>query len=77
VDSVPDPLLLRKSGRPGIKPRTSGYVARNSGHYTTEFEIQILYEWNLSDFTSIENLKFTYIGCMFIVAKLIVLQMSQ
>jgi hypothetical protein len=30
VDSVPDPLLLRKSTRAGIEPGTSGSVARNS-----------------------------------------------
>jgi hypothetical protein len=29
VDLVPDSLLLRKSGRPGIEPGTSGSVARN------------------------------------------------
>jgi hypothetical protein len=32
VDPVPDPLLLRKSGSAG----TSGSVARNSDHSTTE-----------------------------------------
>jgi hypothetical protein len=34
VDPVPDPLLLRKSGSVGN--RTSGSVARNSNHLTTE-----------------------------------------
>jgi hypothetical protein len=32
VDTVPDLLLLRKSG---IEPGTSESVARNSDHYTT------------------------------------------
>jgi hypothetical protein len=32
VDPVPDPLLLRKSGSIGNRTRTSGSVARNSGH---------------------------------------------
>jgi hypothetical protein len=32
VDSVPDPLLLRKSGSAGNRARTSGSVARNSDH---------------------------------------------
>jgi hypothetical protein len=32
VDPVPDPLLLRKSGSAGNRTRTSGSVARNSGH---------------------------------------------
>jgi hypothetical protein len=29
VDPVPDPLLLRKCGRPGIEARTLGSAARN------------------------------------------------
>jgi hypothetical protein len=36
VGSVPDPLLLRKSGSAGNRTRTSGSVARNTDHYTTE-----------------------------------------
>jgi hypothetical protein len=36
VDPVPDPLLLRKSGSAGNRTRTSGSVARNSDHQTTE-----------------------------------------
>jgi hypothetical protein len=36
VDTVPDPLLLRKSGSAGNRTRTSGSVARNSDHYITE-----------------------------------------
>jgi hypothetical protein len=35
VDPVPDLLLLRKSGSAGNRTRTSGSVARNSGHQTT------------------------------------------
>jgi hypothetical protein len=33
VGPVPDPLLLRKSGRVGNQTRTSGSVARNSDHW--------------------------------------------
>jgi hypothetical protein len=36
VDPVPDPLLLRTSGSAGIEPGTSGSVAKNSDHQTTE-----------------------------------------
>jgi hypothetical protein len=36
VDSVPDPLLLRISGSDWNRTRTSGSVARNSNHLTTE-----------------------------------------
>jgi hypothetical protein len=36
VDPVLDPLLLRKSGSAGNRIQTSGSVARNSDHYTTE-----------------------------------------
>jgi hypothetical protein len=36
VDPVPDPLLLRKSGSIGNQTWTSGSVARNSVHQTTE-----------------------------------------
>jgi hypothetical protein len=36
VDPVPEPMLLRNCGSPGNRTRTSGSVARNSGHWTTE-----------------------------------------
>jgi hypothetical protein len=36
VGPVPDLLLLRKSGSAGNRTRTSGSVARNSDHYTTD-----------------------------------------
>jgi hypothetical protein len=36
MDPVPDPLLLRKSGSAGNRTRTSGSLARNSDHKTTE-----------------------------------------
>jgi hypothetical protein len=36
VDPDPDPLLLRKSGSPGNRSRTSGYVARNPDHWIKE-----------------------------------------
>jgi hypothetical protein len=36
VDTVPDPILLRKSGSTGNRTHTSESVARNSDHWTTE-----------------------------------------
>jgi hypothetical protein len=39
VAPVPDRPLLRKSGNAGHRARTSGSVARNSDHYTTESHI--------------------------------------
>jgi hypothetical protein len=36
VDPVPDRILLRKSGSPGNRTRTSIYVAGGSGLWTTE-----------------------------------------
>jgi hypothetical protein len=36
VDSVPDPLFLRKSGSAGNRTWTSGSVAKNSDYQTTE-----------------------------------------
>jgi hypothetical protein len=42
VDPVPDPLLLRKSRSAGNRTRTSGSVARNSDHLTTEVEQLII-----------------------------------
>jgi hypothetical protein len=36
VGPVLDPLFLRKSGSAGNRTRTSGSLAMNSGHYTTE-----------------------------------------
>jgi hypothetical protein len=42
VDPVPDPLLLRKSGSAGNRTRTSGSVARNSDHQTTEAVVLFL-----------------------------------
>jgi hypothetical protein len=36
VDPVPDPPPLRISGSAGNRTRTSGSVARNSYHETTE-----------------------------------------
>jgi hypothetical protein len=44
VDPVPDPLLLRKSGSTGNRTRTSGSVARNSDHWTTEAVSFLLYK---------------------------------
>jgi hypothetical protein len=36
MDPIPDPLLLRKSGSARNRTWTSGCVARNSDHKTTE-----------------------------------------
>jgi hypothetical protein len=36
VDPVPNQLLLRRAGSATIEPGTSGSVARNSRHWTTE-----------------------------------------
>jgi hypothetical protein len=36
VDPVQDPLILRKSGTARNRTRTSGSLARNSDHETTE-----------------------------------------
>jgi hypothetical protein len=36
VDPVPDPLLPRKSGSPGNRTLTSGYVSRNFDRKATE-----------------------------------------
>jgi hypothetical protein len=41
VDPFPDPLLFRKSGSAGNRSRTSGSVARNSDHWTTEASVNI------------------------------------
>jgi hypothetical protein len=49
VDPVPDPLLLRKSGSAGNRTWTSGSVARNSDHYTTEavyFLVRNIYKFS-------------------------------
>jgi hypothetical protein len=37
VDTVLDPMLLRKSGSVGIEPGTSELAARNSDHWTTDY----------------------------------------
>jgi hypothetical protein len=36
VDTVPHPLLLKKSGSTGNRTRTSGFAARNTNYETTE-----------------------------------------
>jgi hypothetical protein len=36
MDPVPDALLFRKSGSAGNQTRTTGSVARDYNHYTTE-----------------------------------------
>jgi hypothetical protein len=43
VDSVPNQLLLSKSGSAGNRTGTSGSVARNSGHGVLVFYITTLY----------------------------------
>jgi hypothetical protein len=40
---IPDPLLLRKSGSAGNETRTSGSVAKNSDHWTTEAVLIVTY----------------------------------
>jgi hypothetical protein len=50
VDSVPDPLLLRKSGSAGNRTRTSGSVAMNYDHLTTEAVYFLLH--NIYEFSS-------------------------
>jgi hypothetical protein len=53
VDPVPDPLLHRKSGSAGNGTRSSGSVARNSDHWTTEavipYTLHSLCQWSLSN----------------------------
>jgi hypothetical protein len=44
VDPVPDPLLLRKSGSAENRTRTSGSVAMNSEHQTTEEVFRVTVE---------------------------------
>jgi hypothetical protein len=44
VDSVPDPLLLRKSGSIENQIQPSGSVARNSDHQTIE-AVQIKWDY--------------------------------
>jgi hypothetical protein len=44
VDTVPDPLLLRKSGSAGNRTRTSGCAARNSDRKTREVLFNFLIE---------------------------------
>jgi hypothetical protein len=41
MDPVTDPPLLRKSGSAGNRTSTSGSVARNSDHYTTEAVLRL------------------------------------
>jgi hypothetical protein len=53
VDPVPDPLLLRKSGRDGDRTRTSGLAARTSDHQTTEAVLLLMTEkWNVWSWSS-------------------------
>jgi hypothetical protein len=47
VDPVPDPLLLTKSGSARNRTRTSGSVAKNSDHLTTEAVIRLILEDNM------------------------------
>jgi hypothetical protein len=50
VDPVADPLLLRKSGNAGNRTQTSGSVARDSDHQTTEavyFLLHNVYKFSL------------------------------
>jgi hypothetical protein len=47
VDPVPDPLLLRKSGRAGNRTRASGSVVRNSDFLTTNIK-NLLYRYGIT-----------------------------
>jgi hypothetical protein len=42
VDTVPDPLLLRKFGSAGKRTRTSGSAAKYFDHSTTEAALSLL-----------------------------------
>jgi hypothetical protein len=59
VDPVPDPLLLRKkkSGSAGNRTRTSGSVARNFDHWTTEAVIHIYKYKSFNNITSLRAWK--------------------
>jgi hypothetical protein len=66
VDPVPYLLLLRKSGNARNGTQTSGYVAMNSDHYTTEavysghiiIIIQKPQEFNNSNYSNITDKKY-------------------
>jgi hypothetical protein len=60
VDPVPDPLLLRKSGRTGNQILTSGSVARNSDHRGGLLMLIILCHLNFYDNVCINILSGTY-----------------
>jgi hypothetical protein len=50
VDPVPDPVLPKKAGSVGNRTRTSGSVARDSDHQTTEAGYFLLH--NIYKFSS-------------------------
>jgi hypothetical protein len=62
VDPVPDPLILGKSGSPGNRVRTSGSVARNSDHKTTEAVYFLLH--NIYKFSSYLTGSTIYLRCV-------------
>jgi hypothetical protein len=65
MDLFPDPLLLRESDSAGNRTRTSGSVARNSDHKTTEV-VNIIYIYisnkqaQNEDFPNIEGIKMKF-----------------
>jgi hypothetical protein len=62
VDPVSDQQILRKSGTAGIEPRTSGSVARNSEHQTTEtVKVQVKSRMSKTWHSYITNVKLNYI----------------
>jgi hypothetical protein len=69
VDPVPDPLLLRKSGNAGNRTRTSGSVAKNSDHYTTEAVIENCLQTFIEQITAEHE--------VFTIRRLILLIMNQ
>jgi hypothetical protein len=57
-----NPLLLRKSGRAGIEPKTSGFVASNSDHYATEAVYFLLH--NIYIFSSYLTANTIHLRCV-------------
>jgi hypothetical protein len=67
VDSVPDPLLLRKSGSVGNQTRTSGFVAKNSDYQTTEAVLFLQYRSVIVLFhTRVVGLVYILLVCWFV-----------
>jgi hypothetical protein len=65
VDSVPDPLLLRKSGNAGNLTRTSRSVVKYSDHQTTEAVCDPLYALKIFLGWDFSNLNHEYIAFLY------------